>query len=163
MLDTNIYNDNRSANHVVGDRVGLINGGLPGGYDREIGATQRSWIASVLDGDSTSDMVLIFMHYWTNTTCVDINNLVDILVDDGRPSAVFCGHNHADADKLDHTTTYDSVTRRFYKAPAMLESGCWVDVALSASGSSLIVDEMVLHNYTDPGGWLVKSPFTVAS
>jgi hypothetical protein len=166
-LDCNYYDDDPdasppgdSANHDPGDRIGYLAGAPSGGYFRMFTQAQLDWVETTLAADS-SDAVLVFVHYPpAGTTCTDYVDLLDLLQADGRDAVGFCGHVHPDATSYTQDSTDTNYTLTVYKCPAILESGSWTRMTLSLSGGSISVDELLIQNYTDPGGWTINAPFT---
>jgi 3',5'-cyclic AMP phosphodiesterase CpdA len=168
-LDDNFYDDDpddpppgNEPNHEPGDRLGH-NGAWPsGGYWRQLTPAQLAWVAAALAENGDCDAVLIATHYPpSGVTLSDYADLADLLQADGRPAIGMCGHVHFDGTSytLDSTDTLYTLT--FYKCPAMLESGSWTRVTLSVSGGAIVVEEMEIQNYVDPGGWVINIPFTL--
>lgn len=172
IMDSGYYDDDPddpppgdSIYHNPGDRIGASDITPSGGYYRQFTAAQLSWVASTLAADTTSDYILVFSHYQPRdgVRVTDYTALADVLQGDSRPIIGFCGHDHGDA-KVATLTTMDTLdTYNFYKIPAMLESGAWCRVELDWNGAAISIDLMELQNYTDPGGWTINAPFTVAS
>jgi hypothetical protein len=167
VLDSNFYDDDPDAappgncpNHVPGDRIGYSAGEPGGGYWHQLTVAQAAWVAQQLAADQASDAVLVFVHY-PPVSITDPTRLADVLQADGRPCVGFCGHVHQDATSYLLTSTDTLWTATFYKCPAMQESLSWTRVTLGWDGSAITVDEMLVKNYTDPGGWTINAPFTV--
>ena len=157
-LDCNFYGGGSpsSPDHSVGDRIGSHSGAPAGGYKRQLGATQTTWVETTLAADATSDIILVFMHYPVNTSSVLDESTLDAKLDaDGRPTVGFCGHTHPNGELYTLGGTYT-----FYKCPAMKESNSWTRVTLSESGGAIVIDEMLVKNYTTPGAWTLTAPFT---
>jgi hypothetical protein len=119
-------------------------------------------LQSVLS-QSEGDFVIIMTHYPPGGSCANDEIIADALQADGRPMIGLCGHSHSDASVSILTSTDTLASFNFYKVPAMFESGAWARVVLDWNGSAITVDEMSLQHYTDPGGWTVAEPFTVAA
>lgn len=171
-LDVNFYaNDpdasppGNSPNHTPGDRIGLSDIEPAGGYYHQLGETQIAWVASTLAQNPSCQFVLVFNHYEPipANRLVDYALLADVLYADGRPVAGFCGHNHSAARTTNLNTTDGLHSIPFYEMVAMEECGAWARVTLSYLNNAINVDGAVIFNFTDPGGWTINSPFTLAA
>lgn len=169
-LDCNFYDVNAgdptvvNVDHNPGDRVGISpTEPLLGGSYRRFGATQTNWIASTLAADTTSRLILVFMHYpATGRAPTDMATLADKLQADGRAAVLFYGHAHADAYTRTLTSSDGRRTYTLYKCPATVESGCYTRVRVRASGAFASVKELTIKNYADPElGWVINSPFVL--
>lgn len=168
-LDCNIYNTNPSdptvvnVSHVVGDRVGYSANEPAGGSYRKLGTAQLAWITSVLAADTTSNIILVFPHYpiaQIGVVPLDGKLVADALQADGRPAAIFGGHIHPDATSYTLTSTDTLKSYTNYKLTAMLESNSWCRVVLHLAAGAIVIDQLEIHNFTDPGGWTINAPFT---
>lgn len=162
-LDCNFYADDPAnildvPNHANGDRIGHVSGLPPGGSYRMFTSAQINWVESQLNA-SDADAVFVMVHYppFYHT---DYALLVDKFQADGRPTIAFCGHNHPNALIATQQSSDTLYTLNLYKAPAMLESGCWVDATLSFT-DDLAIDSMVIRNYTPQSGWTIAPPFSL--
>lgn len=169
-LDCNFYADDPdgggdSPDHEPADRIGVIEGSPPGGYRRMIPQSQLDWVASTLAADTDSDCVLVFVHYMNNTGghIVDWSGLADALQADGRPTALFGGHLHVSPQNFGLTTSDEQRTYDFYQMCAGLDTGAWCEVTLSFADSDIVIDSMVVCNFTQPGELTIESPFVLAS
>jgi 3',5'-cyclic AMP phosphodiesterase CpdA len=168
MLDCNYYANSPSGtldspNHQPGDYIGeQTNSGVS--YWRQFGATQLDWIASVLAADSISQFVIVFAHYppGAGTMMTDYAALCDVLQSDGRVAVAFGGHAHEHAYVRTQKSSDNLYTLTYYKLPALQVSGAYGRVRLSWTGSAVVIDEMSIRNFVNPGGWTIAAPFTLA-
>lgn len=173
-VDNNIYSERADdptwvyPAHTPGQRCGFnASEPVPGGSYRQFGATQLAWIASTLAADTTSDMIMMLLHYPPATSNpTDIKALADVLQTDGRPVMSMCGHVHPNGTIYQFSTTDGRRTYSSYKMPATMESGayCRIRVRVGGRNSHLpLVAEMSVCNFTNPGGWTLSTPFVLAS
>jgi predicted phosphohydrolase len=143
---------------------GLRVGGEDGNELRVYNAAQRAFIQATLAADSDSNGIFVFQHHPpTDPEIANSPALVDLFQADGRPVLGFCGHVHQHAMEFIATSTDGTFTYPVYKAPALLDSGAWVRVTLSAGAGAINIDGLEIHNFTNPGGWTISAPFTLAS
>lgn len=169
ILESNIYDDDPggitiSPYHEPGNRCGASTEYPGNGWWRLFNTETLTWVETQLAADTESQMVLVFVHFPpAGATMTNYEALIDLLQTDGRPAIGFSGHVHPDATSYTQASTDGQYDVTFYKAPAMLESGCWTRVTLGWNGSAITTGGMEIHNYTDPGGWVINEPFTVAA
>jgi len=159
-LDTNFHNDARSAGRITGNRVGWKTSDIPGGYLRQFGTTQLDWVAAQIAA-SDADFVVVAMHY-PPVGVVDSASLADVLQAAARPTIGLCGHNHPHGEVYALTSTDTLATYDILKSPGMEQSGAWTRLSLALGEGVVTVAGAVVQNYTDPGGWTIGEPFTVA-
>jgi len=162
-LDLNIYISDPAVtdhpDHTDGDRIGYTTSAPPGGYYRQLGATQLSWLRTEL-ANNPSDYLAILVHYpVTAPQFTDSQALGDEIELDGRPATVLTGHQHGngrvdDVDNSSNTKICDS-----YKFPATLESDCHTRMIIKRVSGVPAVTQLDVHNFTNPGGWTFESPF----
>lgn len=171
-LDCNIYDENPadpetvSANHEPGDRIGAPagGGGPTGGGWRKFDQDQLDWFAAQLAADTTSQIVLILSHYPpSGIGPTNYAAIADRIQADGRPAAMFYGHQHQSAFTSSISSTDGKRVIRAYKCPATQESGSWTRVQLRMRAGVVAFDELEVNNFTDPGGWTISAPFTLAT
>lgn len=165
-LDCNIYDDSPlgdldSPDHTPGDRIGYHSSNPPGGYYRQFGATQLTWVETTLSGDSTSDYIIVLTHFPPQgVTQTDYASLADKLQADGRPVVILCGHNHPKATSYTLTTTDELDTYTMYKCPGMQESGSFTDLQITWNGTAPTVAQATVRNYYHPAtSWTFEAPF----
>jgi len=168
ILDCNYYRYHPSRIHpvyVTGDYLGSNDALDPGsGYYRQIGTTQLNWMADELAKDTTSQAVIVFSHYplaQIGIVPLDGKLVADILQVDGRPAALFSGHIHPDATTYTLPSTDGIATYTVYKMPALQESGAWLRVELHVTEGAIVIDQLLVKNFTQPGTWTINAPFTV--
>lgn len=170
-VDNNFYDVQASdpsvvnASHSVGDRLGHSSSEPAGGSYRRFGTTQLDWIASTLAADTTSQMILMLLHYPPATSNpTDRALFADKLAADGRPVMLLCGHVHPNGTIYSFTTTDGKRTYAAYKMPATQESGAYCRIRVRVGGRnsySPYVAELSVMNFTNPGGWTLTAPFAL--
>ncbi len=166
-LDVNIYADDPdnildSPDHNPGDRVGISGSSPSGDWYRQLGTTQLAWVASTLAADTTSDYIIVLLHYPPNAgKMTDRALLADALQADGRPFFTMSGHVHPDAETRDLTAT-DATEYEGYKTVGMQNCNGFCDFRVSWNGSIPSVTLAEIHNYSQPDAdWEITAPFTV--
>lgn len=169
-LDVQYYDDDptpldapgNSAHHEPGDRWGMSDLTPGGGWYQKFSQAQLDWITATLAANE-SNAVLIFVHFPPPGRVTDYTALADVLQPDPRPIIGFCGHNHGWAIGRTLTTTDTLRSFTFYEMVDMSTSYAWCRVTLGFSGGNITIDEAEIQNYTDPGGYSINAPFTLAA
>ena len=168
-LDTIFYDDDptpedapgNSPNHEPGDRWGIANITPSGGWFKMFPQAELDWITATLAAN-TSNAVLVFLHHPPPGRFTNFAALADTLQPDARPIILFNGHNHAWATTRTLATTDALRTFTFYEMVNMSTSFAWCRVTLGFSGGDITVDQLQIHNFTNPGGWTIDLPFVLA-